>query len=385
MRRLLKSFIFLFAIKLTVLAYPESIQTTSSQSKPDDTLRIGSDGILRFSALLQGWFVAHKEQNWMNTFRLRRAEIGLKGSLADNRCLFGLMIDPAKVLEGISIKFQDAKGETITVTKTNSTISALQDFYVTFSTGWADISIGQFKIPLSFEGFHSSGELIFVEHALLSRGLAYTPLIGRSYKEVADQRGYNGGGYGDKRDLGIKAEKQIGRIYYFVGLFNGTGANQFDVDNRKDLAVRLEVFPTQNLILGLAGWMTLRQGLGFVSGAKDRAEFNIRLRASFLLLQAEYLFARDYNPKKKEMTSSQGSYGALAFTLPHSMEIAFRFGWWDLDINQDHSEIFEVTGGFHYYLSGSNANIKLNYSYYHPTFLELMDTHAILLAGQIKF
>lgn len=348
-------------------------------------LRVAGDGRLSFGALLQGWWVLDHQGTTRNTFRLRRAEVVLKGDVVPGRAFFGVMVDPAKVLEPSSVTAVDASGQEVRATRATSALSALQDFYVGVSTPVADISLGQFKIPVSYEGFHSSGDLIFAERALLSRGLGTLPLAGTSYKSAADDLGLVGGGYGDKRDLGIKVEKRLGPVYYYVGLFNGAGPNHLDTDARKDLAARVEVFPVTGLMLGVAGHATLREGFRAVSGAKDRVEADARVEAGPALVQAEYLFARDFNAKTGRMTSSQGAYLAVAGRLPLGFEVAGRFGWWDLDMDADQTQVWEAAGGIHYYLKGFNANLKLDYAFYRPTFAGLKDTHEVVLAAQVKF
>lgn len=348
-------------------------------------LRVAGDGRIRFGALLQGWWVLDHQGASRNTFRLRRAEVALQGDVASGRVLFGVMVDPAKVLEPASVRAVDAAGKEVSATRASSALSALKDFYVGVSTPVADVSIGQFKIPISYEGFHSSGELLFAERALLSRGLGTLPFAGTTYQSAADSLGLASGGYGDKRDLGVKAEKRIGPVYWYLGLFNGSGSNHLDTDSRKDLAARVEVFPVAGLMLGVAGYVTLRDGMGAAPGAKDRAEADVRFEAGPVVVQAEYLFARDHNQKTGAMTPSQGTYLAVAARLPHGFEVAGRFGWWDLDMDADRSQVWEAAGGLHYHLKGFNASLKLDYGFYRPTLPGLQDTHEVILAAQVKF
>jgi phosphate-selective porin len=78
---------------------------------------------------------------------------------------------------------------------------------------YADVSLGQFKIPISWEGYQSSSKLLFPERALSSRA------------------------FGDQRDIGLRVEK-IGPIYYYAGLFNGTGLNRRDNNDKRCAASR---------------------------------------------------------------------------------------------------------------------------------------------------
>lgn len=374
MRRLIFPLVVTFSFCPTFAAEQE-------ESLAPESLKIPADGSLKFGALLQGWWVYDYYKHGENTFRLRRAELLFKGDLAEGAVFFGVMVDPAKVLEPAQVKAVDASGNETTVTKTQSPIAALQDFFVGFSTPYADVSIGQFKIPVSYEGFHSSGELIFAERALLSRGLGTLP----GFKRVADDLGLVAAAYGDKRDLGLKIEKKIGPVYYFAGLFNGSGANNLDKDSRKDIAVRVELFLDDWLVLGTAGYSTIRQSFGNALHSKDRFEFNFRLDARLFLAQGEYIYARDFNQQENTMTPSQGAYLAAATRLPAGFTLAGRFGWWDLDTKAKRTEIWESTAGVHYYFRGFNANLKLDYGYYHPTLEGLQDIHEVILAAQVKF
>ena len=77
---------------------------------------------------------------------------------------------------------------------TGASTSILQDVQLTYMTDYADISIGQFKIPVSLEGAGSASKLLFPERALISRA------------------------FGDKRDLGLKVEKKFEYFSYLVGI-----------------------------------------------------------------------------------------------------------------------------------------------------------------------
>ncbi len=149
--------------------------------------------------------------------------------------------------------------------------------------------------------------------------------------------------------------------------------------------VRKAVFPAAGLMLGAAGYVTLRQGFRAAPGAKDRAEFNVRGEVGPLLVQAEYLFARDYNKKTGEMTPSQGTYLVLVGRVGYGVEVGGRLGWWDLDMDADRTQVWEAAGGIHYFWKGFNANLKLDYGFYRPTFPGLKDTHEVILAAQVKF
>src|SRR5205085_1236583 len=123
---------------------------------------------------------------------------------------YAVMIDPAKLLEfgdktvavaNAPAPADPAKPEQVNVKQPVSAVSMLQDVYLTFQFPIVDISLGQFKTPVSWEGYNSSSKLLFPERALVSRM------------------------FGDKRDLGLRLAKTFKRFGYSAGLFNGAGAN----------------------------------------------------------------------------------------------------------------------------------------------------------------
>src|SRR5690606_23829189 len=103
--------------------------------------------------------------------------------------------------------------------------SPLQDGGISFLSEYADVTGGQFKIPISWEGYNSSSQIVFPERALVSRY------------------------FGDRRDLAIKVEKQLNDyFYYHAGVYNGAGVNRCsDDDDQKDAALRLEAYPIEGV------------------------------------------------------------------------------------------------------------------------------------------
>ena len=146
-------------------------------------LGIGKDGFWQPSANLQFWaFGANQAGDTSTTLRIRRAELRVKGEIIPQLLGFNVMIDPARVTDSkSSVKLPT--GESVTVAN-QGTVTVLQDFFITFMSDFADVSLGQFKIPLSLEGYGSASKLLFPERAIVSRR------------------------FGDKRDLGIRAEKK---------------------------------------------------------------------------------------------------------------------------------------------------------------------------------
>src|SRR6478609_4812144 len=146
------------------------------------------------------------------------------------------MIDPARVLDNNSKSIAtDDKVTSVTVNN-QGTVTILQDYMVSFMSDYADLTVGQFKIPVSYEGYNSASKILFPERSVVSRR------------------------FGDQRDLGIKIDKKIGKnFYYQVAVFNGEGQNKLDTNKQKDLALRLEAYPIDGLMIAGAGYTRVGQ------------------------------------------------------------------------------------------------------------------------------
>lgn len=345
----------------------------SEEAQPPKRLTVGSSGLFQPGLLLQGWFLADHSTETTSTFRLRRAELHVKGEIVPGLVGYGLMIDPAKVLEfqdkTLSVSNQDpapsdpSKPEIVTVKQPAGAVSMLQDFFVTAMTPFVDVSLGQFKTPVSWEGYNSSSKLLFPERALVSRE------------------------FGDKRDLGLRLSKTFQYFGYSAGVFNGAGQNSLDTNNDKDVALRLEGYPIKGLVLAGVVYATVGERK---SNVKDRYEADVRFERGPFLLQAEYIRAHDIG-KAAPATDAQGFYGAVAWTFLDVLQPCLRVGYLDPDIHANvdpttasgKDEVWQFDAGLNYYVRKNEAKLQLVYSRFQ------YDTRAandeVILAGQVSF
>jgi phosphate-selective porin len=233
------------------------------------------------------------------------------------------MFDAAKVREPIRQTIPgppDAMGNPTTVTVTDpaksSAASALQDFYITGISHYVDVSIGQFKIPVSWEGYNSSGKLMFPERAYVSNQ------------------------FGDKRDLGIRLEKKWKQFGYSAGVFNGGGPNAFDTNVQKDLGLRLEYYPIPGLTVAGVTYDSVMQRRR--AGTKDRWEIDVRYEKDAVLLQAEAIMAQDVLKDLADPNPERGMYILAGYTLKDAsfpmhgeLQPVVRFGAYDPNTNND--------------------------------------------------
>jgi hypothetical protein len=335
-------------------ATPQPTAATPEPTAPEPPrqLEVGSgDGWFRPGILLQGWYTADitgtSADEITNTFRIRRAEFSAQGDIVPGWVTYKLMIDVARVLEFGSANIDvtpadpDNPDEQVTVRQPVSPVSIFQDYFVTFTVPYVDISLGQFKIPVSWEGYNSSSRLLFPERAAVSRLL------------------------GDRRDLGLRLAKKFDYFGYSAGIFNGAGQNNYDTNNSKDLALRLEAYPLEGLTV--AGVAYLSVGDREQSGTRDRYEGDLRFERWGMLFQGEYIYGHDVNSSGADVYS-QGFYAALAYTIAGIVQPMARVGYFDPNVDEDgtgnNDELWQIDAGVNWYLQGNDAKLSVSYSRY---------------------
>ena len=343
---------------------------------PGKKLAVGKEGLFQPGMLAQGWFVADRTGGVtpLSTFRLRRAELSAKGEILPKRVSYQIMFDPAKVREPTKVTVAgppDAMGNptTVTVNSPTTAISVLQDFYITFLSKNADVSLGQFKIPVSWEGLNSSSKIILPERAVVSSL------------------------FGDKRDLGIRVAKQFTKWGYHAGIYNGAGANNLDGNNQKDVALRLEAYPVKGLTI--AGVTYDSVGYRRRAGTKDRWEGDVRYESGPFLVQAEYIRGRDIAKDRADAVTAHGFYAAFGYTLKDKalhgeLQPVVRVGYVDPDTSKDldptmggSDELWHYDVGANYYLQ--SHEMKLQASYQRQQFQTKAAVNEIIIAAQVAY
>jgi hypothetical protein len=273
----------------------------------------------------------------------------VKGEIVPKLVAYGLVIDFARLLEPVDTPLTVSGGmDTVTAKQpsANGTSSVVNDFYITLMSEYVDASIGQFKIPISWEGMNSSAKLIFAERALVSRL------------------------YGDRRDMGAKFTKTFKYFGYYAGIFNGAGQNQVELVRSKDATARLEAYPVEGLTIAVAGYSTFMYRKQ--SGSKDRLEGDIRYESGPVLVQAEYIRGTDKPVGGGTGLTGQGFYIAGGYYVLDNLQPVVRFGWVDPNTkaNADPTmtkglvidEVVTYEVGLNYYISKQEAKLLLNYS-----------------------
>ena len=338
--------------------------------------------------LLQGWFVDDFSStagadsttvSTLSTFRLRRAELSANGELIPKFLKYRMMFDPSRVRDTLNrTTAVDATGAPIVVSTPASALSTLQDFFLTFQSEYADVSIGQFKIPVSWEGYNSSAKIILPERAFVSTVL------------------------GDKRDVGIRIEKTFAKLGYSAGLFNGAGQDNFDNNNQKDVALRLEAYPVKGMTIAAMTYDSV--GYRSRAGTKDRWEADFRYETGPFLIQAEYIRALDVTrsgatacANAAGKCTSHGAYGALAYKIKDvgagnwkgDFQPVLRIGFFDPDVDNEVTAMTPAENGrvdyeigANYYLRNHEAKLQLSYDrqQFDDTDLKVANNELILAA-----
>lgn len=350
MDRLLRSLIVLGLVAKAAGAEPSD--DNPPEPEPPTKLKVGKRGRWSPGMLAQAWLDLQRSngRTTLLTFKLRRAELAVHGEIVPDRWAFRVMMDPARFLEQIDTPIVDSAGNTSVIKQPPGPSAALRDVYITMLTSIGDLSIGQFKIPVSWEGYNSSAKLWFPERAPVSRE------------------------FGDRRDLGLRFTKTFTYWGYFAGLFNGQGENNLDTNVQKDLGLRLEVYPVEGMTI--AGVLYDAIGERNLAGTKDRWEADLRYAHGPYLFQSEYIRARDVYQTDARATQGQGFYTTIGYMLEDPslhgvLQPVARIGFLDLDIGnrgppppgRNFTTEWDYDVGLNYYIEGDEMKLQLWYSF----------------------
>ncbi|MBK8811537.1 MAG: hypothetical protein IPN69_12505 [Acidobacteria bacterium] len=316
--------------------------TTRNQTATGNAVESGF-GKIRFTGLLQGHFSAG-DQGFNDTFRLRRAEFKFTGEIIP-KVRWTVMFDLAKALS-LNTTTRSISGSTVIGSvNVNQASRIFQEAFITLSyLKRANVSFGQYKIPLSQEGLQSSSTLDTVERALF--------LSDRS----------RGGGFGDVRELGIMAFGPLNKdLDYSIGVFNGLGESQNDVDQneRKALVGRLIYKPSFIKGLQIGGSGAYGNGGRTSNPRRDRLGAELVYEREKLKLKSEFMGGVDGEVHRR------GFYAHLGYRIIPKLEGIFRFDTFDPDTRREDASATvaerDYIFGMNYYFKGNNFKLQLNY------------------------
>ena len=209
------------------LAALATISASAQDKKPQ--IQVLSD--IKFSGYVMSQFQASdQEDKESNSFNIRMVRMALEGRL----------------MQDFYWKVQiQANGNTSDLGSSPRMVDAFAEWqkYDAFK-----IKAGQFKRPFSFEN---------PMHPITQGFMGYAQGISKlsGFSDRVGEHASNG------RDIGVQIQgdflkNEAGRnlVHFQIGVFNGQGTNQKDVDQRKDIIGGAWVMPIKGLRIGAFGW-----------------------------------------------------------------------------------------------------------------------------------
>lgn len=280
--------------KIASLALAALALTSASAQENTPKLSVISD--IKFSGYVMSQYqYSDQDSKESNSFNIRMVRMALEGRL----------------MKDFYWKVQlQANGNTSDLGSSPRMVDAFAEWqkYEAFK-----IKAGQFKRPFTFEN---------PMHPITQGFMGYSQNVSKlaGFSDRAGEHASNG------RDIGVQIQgdflkNSAGRnlLHYQVGVFNGQGTNQKDVDQRKDVIGGIWVAPIKGLRIGAFGWTgsSARKGIWNVTDANHNVVKNedgsVKTRSGVRSLSKNrYAFSAEYAANdwtvRSEYIHSQG-YG----------------------------------------------------------------------------
>jgi len=252
-----------------------------------------------------------------NEFRIRRARLGLKGEIHKN----------------IHLKLQ------VDAVKRPVLLDA--QIGICFSPQ-VELRFGQYKVPFSLENLTSSSALDTINRSQTVENLS----PGRDIRAAG-------------RDIGISLNGRFSWVEYDIGIFNGSGINKVDTNDRRDIAGRLVFYPVRSLALGLSVYngRSDSQNDGPIV-KRNRTGLEIFYVYEKLSVKGEYIFARDDRTEKYGWYM-QGGYDLI----PERIQAVIKYESFDKNMDVTGDRIKVITFGLNCFFS-KNTLLQVNYEYH---------------------
>lgn len=262
--------------------------STANAQENKPILSLFSD--VKFNGYVMTQFQASdQDDKESNTFNLRMVRLNLEG----------------KVAKDFYWRVQlQANGNTSDLGSSPRLVDAFAEWqkYEVFK-----VKAGQFKRPFTFEN---------PMHPITQGFMSYSQNVSKlsGFSDRSGEHASNG------RDIGVqiqgdflKSPKGRNLIHYQIGVYNGQGTGQKDVDQRKDIIGGVWVMPIKGLRIGAFGWTgsyarkgtwttTDSQGNeethnGVRSLGKNRYAFSAEYAANDWTIRSEYIHSQGYGFK----------------------------------------------------------------------------------------
>ncbi len=283
------------------------------------------------NALIQFWYLEDQTKSAVaadTNFRVRRAELKLTGSSAENTRWF-LVADFAKGLStnATSVVTSGTTKTTINDVNTSGDNKILQDMGIAFKLAPdLELTLGQFKLPTAAESMQSTSELLFAERSLLTRT------------------------YGERRDPGAMLTYKYEKIKASIAMSNGQGPNVDEKNDRKDYTGRLEAALPLGFNVGT--FVLCKDAICY---DPNRYGVNLGWANTYLSLRGEYV-----NGNISSVRSTAYMFDA-GYKLSDQWQLAARYD----SLKPNSANQFTSTAatvGVNYFYSKQNLKLQLNHT-----------------------
>lgn len=300
---------------LILLAYPlNRLEAQSSTEDPDP-----SYPELKLGGFLQQHFIVDQTSGSPARFSIYRARLGVTGSITDR------------------IRVNVIGGYVEPPDRTPRLVNAFIDFDI---HPLFQVRTGQFLLPFGLEG---------------PEVIVFNPAIERT---MAIRRLNT---FAMFRDIGVQVSGRQSGFRYAVAVVNGSGANQPEQFNPKDVLGRIGWSPAESIEIGVSGH------IGQYRPVPSSGEHESRMRAGIdfsytgdpLFFRGEYMVREDDLPDGISQ-NMKGAYLLGGYRFSEKVETVARYEFFDPNTSSGDDLLTGIMMGVNYYFVGNNR-LSLNY------------------------
>jgi phosphate-selective porin OprO and OprP len=324
----------------------------------------------------KGAFIKTTDDRFSLKLNVRTQGLFRYEALEDRKDTSNFSVKRARLLAGGNVFYPWMQYNTQITLEGGS--AALRDAYIEAAYfDWATPRIGQYKVPFDREFLTSAFNLQLIDRSIASSQFSL------------------------QRDIGIQLSGKFlhNQFEYGAGIFNGSGANQSNVNNDFMYVGRVVWTPfgsypysqaaldtpdTPKLAVGVAGGYlpglepgerkTLAGPLGNANIMPVESDVyqlaaDLAFKYQNFSFEGGYYF-RNIDPNEPTPFGDENAQGFYLqggyFVIPKKLELAARYAWVNPDNpNQtDDNEQQEYTGGLSYYIYGHDLKLQANYSFF---------------------
>lgn len=342
----MKKILFIF-ISLAFLLSPQMLKAQGCEEPSTDE---GDEGKVNVWGFIQPQYEFHMTDPSTNTFKFKRARIGVTGNIPYDFSYYVVVENSAFVSQ--------------------SGYPYLLDAFISYKRyKWAKFSVGSFKQPFGQEVAMGCHKLHTIERAIVSDQI------------VSPQR-----------DMGIMMLGGDGEsaFHYSVAIMNGRGLGIKDNNTKKDLIGRLTYRPLEFLTIG----GSFRYGHPNTNDA-DRKSFAAEMALNINEFQVfgEYIYDEgDYNRAAGGGCGSDpitlgdkrsGAYVMAMYMTSFMLQPVLKWEYFDSDQATDNNTTYMTTLGLNYFFNDW-TRMQINYQYRAEKGAEIPND-ALLVQLQVKF